>query len=373
MWLRLLFPRMRLSLASTTMNIFTNTTNTNSITTNSSISSSTRWVQTMSTGDKDKPSFTHMTEEEAQLLAQLSEALLQDEANALAVSLPENNSVDSNSNNSNNNNNNNNNSEGESWMTQLSSQDYMELAMNPIIPQRETPELQDGGNNNNKEKENNNNNNNGSNVLASSVEESSLSRAMRDVLQSSRSDEMSAALAGAVCAFLTTPATLVNRAASELLLSGTDVKALLSDGTLRGLCMEEKCLSQCDFSTVSFLSVSARSVDFSRSVFYAAVFHDSVFVNCSFDGCVMKELRCSGHVRFEGCSFRFAHIVLRGSSLSSPATAGKKREKRSGVLFDRCEFDLCDFDGSDAIPQSCFVDCVNTDLASKFPPRVNGC
>ncbi|KAH9598519.1 hypothetical protein LSM04_002095 [Trypanosoma melophagium] len=381
------FPRLRLSLVSSTSNSLTITALTllyGSSSTSSHLFFSTRWSHTVCRSENTL--FTHITEKEAQLLAQLSEALMQDEANALAVSLPENNSDDC------NNQDNKKEKEEGSWMAGISSQDYMDLTMNPILPQQQESGLQSDemdkkqqeqeGEEKNKDINSNTNNvnNKGHEELErshaiSSTEESSLSRVMRDVLQCRRTEEMSIVLSNAISAVMTTPATIPNRAASELLLSGTDVKALLSDGTLRDLCIEEKCLSQCDFSTVSFLSVNAIGVDYSRSLFYAAVFHNCVFVNCCFDGCVMKELRCSGNVKFERCSFRFAHMVLRLSSERTISTSkrsiGITKGKSSEVMFDHCDFDLCDFDGSDPVPLRCFVDCCNTHLASKFPPRVN--
>lgn len=184
------------------------------------------------------------------------------------------------------------------------------------------------------------------------------SRAVRDLSVCPRAGNSPGALAAAVCAFIASDASGMNRAASELLLAGADVKALLSDGAIRDLRIVQKCMSQCDFSTVSFLSIHAEEVDFSRSLFYGAVFHDCVFVRCCFDGCVLKELRCSGSVRFEDCSLRFANIVLRVSS------GGKAAPGR--LVFDRCDFDLADFSGSDSLPARCFTGCYNTSLAAKF-------
>ncbi|KEG07646.1 hypothetical protein DQ04_09191010 [Trypanosoma grayi] len=308
-----------------------------------------RWLHTAVTASSSGASGSGVSEEEAQLLAQLSGALFRDEANALSVPLPEISSSTSGGNLMGLN------DDTESWQTQLSSEDCMDAALDPL-PQQELhhDELKQG---HQLQSEN-----------VSSGGMSSFAHAMRSVVACGDSGNASTALAAALCAVMTSEATVANRAVSELLLRGTDVKAVLPDGTLRGVCIEQKCLSQCDFSTLSFLSVRATGVDFSRSLFYASIFHNTVFTQCCFDGCVLKELRCTGNVRFVGCSFRFASIAMRVAA-SEASTAAVTKAGSTCVVFDRCDFDLADFDGSDRVPARCFVGCFNTDLAAKFPPR----
>nr|CCC48767.1 conserved hypothetical protein [Trypanosoma vivax Y486] len=204
-----------------------------------------------------------------------------------------------------------------------------------------------------------------------------LARAVQE-LSHCAPEHYSTTLSTALSALMASEPSLSNRAASELLVTGADLRAILPDGAMRHLEIRNKCLTRCDFSTVSLLSVSAACVDFSRSLFYAAAFHNCVFVDCCFDGCVLKELRCLGNVRFERCSFCFAAIALRGIHKSShtlcaqPRAAGNRTTRRwdgGTVVFDRCDFDLSDFDGSEYIPACSFIDCTNTHLAAKFPPR----
>ncbi|RNE95204.1 hypothetical protein TraAM80_10341 [Trypanosoma rangeli] len=280
-------------------------------------------------------------EEEAQLFSQLSEALFADEAAALSLSLPDISdcAVPATG------------AEEEAGEPQLSAEACMEVVLDPPLPL-----LTSRGN----EQLNEEGLQTGSTVCETQSSLPSFSHAMEDLSLCRDGGGAATALATAVRAFMSSDTSVMNRAASELILAGSDVKALFPDGTLCGIRMEHKCMSQCDFSTVSFLSVYATEVDFSRSLFYGAIFHDCVFVRCCFDGCVLKELRCSGNVRFEDCSFRFANIELRLSR-------GDK-STRAKVMFERGDFDLADFSGSDRLPARCFVDCCNTEIAAKFPP-----
>ncbi|RNF12072.1 uncharacterized protein Tco025E_06533 [Trypanosoma conorhini] len=299
--------------------------------------------RTHSTAAVDHLSALRPTAAEAQRFSQLSEALFADEAAALSLSLPGISDCEVTGAAA----------EEEAGEAQLSAEECMEVALEPPPPPLVSPskrgEQQDEGRPQA-----------GTALCAGQSSLPSFSCAMVELSMCRDAGEAATALATAVRAFMSSDTSVMNRAASELLLAGSDVKALVPDGTLRGIRMERKCMSQCDFSTVSFVSVFAAEVDFSRSLFYGAIFHDCVFVRCCFDGCVLKELRCSGNVRFEECSFRFANIEFR-LSRGDNATRAK-------VLFDRGDFDLADFSGSDRLPARCFVGCSNTDLAAKFPP-----
>ncbi|CBH12149.1 hypothetical protein, conserved [Trypanosoma brucei gambiense DAL972] len=286
----------------------------------------------------------HITESEAQSLVHLSEALFSDEANALGVCLPDTSlNLDGES------------GEGDLYTETLTTEKYMDVLVSSPT------QIDTSGN-----------------VSASSTDlMMPLTQAVQELkLCQQREDQraISAALSTAMCALMGSSSSPSSAAAAELLLAGADLKAIISDGTIRHMCIEDKCMSRCDFSTLSLLSVQANRVDFSRSLFYAAAFHNCVFRNCSFEGCVLKELRCLGDVCFDGCSFCFANISLRiphekprRISVSSAATEGVGRySAEHAVIFNRCDFDLCDFDGCDTLPASCFTNCTNTHLAAKF-------
>ncbi|KAF5222299.1 hypothetical protein ECC02_004580 [Trypanosoma cruzi] len=297
------------------------------------------------TEGKNALSSLHLAEEKAQLFSRLSEALFADEAAALSLRLPDTGECEvSGAVN-----------EAEALEAPPSAEHCMEVALSP------PPLLSSSKGNEGHDEE-------GPRTDAAMCDSLSptatFSCAMDELSMCLHGSEFSTALATAVLAFMSSDTSVMNRAASELILAGSDVKALFPDGTLRGVRMEHKCMSQCDFSTMSFLSVVATDVDFSRSLFYGVIFHDCMFVRCCFDGCVLKEICCSGNVRFEQCSFRFASIGLRLS----------RGEKKASVkvLFDRGDFDLADFDGSGWLPAKCFTNCYNTDLAAKFPLKAYG-
>lgn len=278
-----------------------------------------RWANTFEKADFS--SRLSNAEMNAELLSRLSEAMFIDEAAALSLNLPPAGKCDDCKT-----------TEG----AQISVEEHMSAALDPSSSTSFC-----------------------SASPASSQPPSPLAQAVWSLSNCSKADVFFGALSSAVCAFMGSDVSAMNRVASELLLAGTDMKAILSDGVICRQHIELKCMSRCDFSTISFISVSSTDVDFSRSLFYSAVFHDCIFVRCCFDGCILKELRCSGRVRFEDCSFRFANLVLR--FLSDNKTAN------TDIGFDRCDFDLADFDGSDKLPASCFINCYNTHLASRFP------
>ncbi|EKF38726.1 hypothetical protein MOQ_001062 [Trypanosoma cruzi marinkellei] len=298
------------------------------------------------TEGKNALSSLHLAEEKAQLFSRLSEALFADEAAALSLRLPDTGECDvSGAVN-----------EVEAPETSSSAEYCMEVALSP-------PPLLSSSSKGN-EGHNKDGTRTNTAMCDSLSPTASFSCAMDELSMCLHRSDFSTALASAVRAFMSSDTSVMNRAASELILAGSDVKALFTDGTLRGVRMEHKCMSQCDFSTLSFLSVVATDVDFSRSLFYGVIFHDCVFVRCCFDGCVLKEISCSGNVRFEECSFRFASIGLR-------LPRGEKKA-HVRVLFDRGDFDLADFDGSERLPANCFTNCYNTDLSAKFPLKAHG-
>ncbi|KPA86789.1 putative mitochondrial hypothetical protein [Leptomonas pyrrhocoris] len=184
--------------------------------------------------------------------------------------------------------------------------------------------------------------------------------------------------------------------ASSLLLAGLDMKAVLSHGELSRRHLRHLSLTRCDFSRVRWSRVTVEDCDLARAIFYQAEWCDVVFRRCNFTGCLMKDVRCGGHVRFEDCVFRLAAVGLRchrGESANETPLSndgkGKARDLMngvtnddrdsrgrrgvSGVRFVRCDFDLSDFQNSNGLndPAS-FAQCSNVHLASRFPLRARG-
>ncbi|CCW64117.1 unnamed protein product [Phytomonas sp. EM1] len=171
------------------------------------------------------------------------------------------------------------------------------------------------------------------------------------------------------------------QAATELLLRGLDVKALLRGGTLDGIRIAHKCLSQADFSFIQWRQVHVEGCDLSRGLFYGAIFGEEVsFTRCNFEGSILKGVMIHGNVQFTDCSFRLASLGLiykshlnedtdctnKGSSLSSYRRSGKTR--RTDLRFDRCDFDLASFEGSIGLNDSrIFANCFNEQNSYKYP------
>lgn len=178
--------------------------------------------------------------------------------------------------------------------------------------------------------------------------------------------------------------------AAALLLPGLDMKAVLAHGELSRRRLRHLSLARCDFSRVRWRDLTVEDCDLSRCIFFQAEWHDVLFRRCDFTGCLMKAVRCGGQVRFEDCDFRLAGMGLqwcgREKARRTEERAGAKtrdvhrsltrsppREKRPGVRFVRCNFDLSDFQFSSGLTDpATFAQCSNVHLASRFPLRAQG-
>lgn len=167
------------------------------------------------------------------------------------------------------------------------------------------------------------------------------------------------------------PQSAAQQAALELMLEGADFKALLVDGTLRGMHLKQRSLRRCDFTGVSFQSLQADQCDFSRSVFYSGRFHNCTFHRCTFDGALLKRVHCTGNVEFNDCSFRHGVLALQHPSWRPEKQKGAGRPNGAHtVVFRRCNFDLSDFEGTRLLNvSSAFISCSNTETAANFPLR----
>ena len=178
--------------------------------------------------------------------------------------------------------------------------------------------------------------------------------------------------------------------AAALLLPGLDMKAVLTHGELSRRRLRHLSLARCDFSRVRWHDLTVEDCDLSRCIFFQAEWRDVLFRRCDFTGCLMKAVRCGGQVRFEDCDFRLAGMGLQwcggGKARRTEELAGAKtrdvhrsltrsplREKRPGVRFVRCNFDLSDFQFSSGLTDpATFAQCSNVHLASRFPLRAQG-
>lgn len=159
----------------------------------------------------------------------------------------------------------------------------------------------------------------------------------------------------------------VTRAASSILLSGLDLKAIVPNGSLSSLRMEGKEMSRVDFTGMSFVDTVATACDFSRSVMLRVAFYQSQFRDCRFDGAILKSNsivppgatdntgRSQGHHHqrrssppspvFVNCSFKYCMVDVVDLGLST----------HEGTAVPRCDwlshgfpiFENCDFMMSD--------------------------
>jgi uncharacterized protein YjbI with pentapeptide repeats len=166
--------------------------------------------------------------------------------------------------------------------------------------------------------------------------------------------------------------SVISAAASSILVSGADLKAIIPDGALSCLAMEAKDLSRADLTGMSLVGTSGTRCDFSRCLMYRVAFHQSRFEACVFDGAILKansimpstpadqsdygnsSLQSQENSRgflsvspvFRGCSFKFCMLDITELRLCNPSS-GKPIPKGDWSSHGYPIFENCDFEYSE--------------------------
>ncbi|CUG90285.1 Hypothetical protein, putative [Bodo saltans] len=141
----------------------------------------------------------------------------------------------------------------------------------------------------------------------------------------------------------------IAKAASTILISGSDMKAMIPSGSLSSLVIEKKDMSRVDYTGMSFVDTQCNDCDLSRSIMMRVAFHQSRFVNCTFDGSIFKANSVKGQTEstvFVGCSFKFCMMDVSELQVLHPVTGSvtppQKWDRACVPLFFDCDFEFSD-------------------------------
>jgi hypothetical protein len=162
----------------------------------------------------------------------------------------------------------------------------------------------------------------------------------------------------------------VAKAASSILISGSDMKAMIPSGSLSSLIIKNKDMSRVDYTGMSFVETQCTDCDLSRSIMLRVAFHQSSFVGCTFDGSIFKantirprsshqqalvedapqglsrHFHRSDTAAFVGCSFKFCMLDVTELQVLDPNTGSLippwKWDRAGFPLFVECDFEFSD-------------------------------